>query len=323
MENLEGTGIKLETIKLPPILVTGSHRSGTTWVGKVLSFSPEVKYIFEPFNINVCQCTNRFPFKYWFTYVDGLENRDELLDSLYETLTFRYQQPVPNYYAWHFAARIRLRRWWESWLCRQRRLRPLIKDPIALLSAETISEVFKMQVVCMIRHPLLFCSSIKKWRWDFPFNHFLEQTGLVASFFPEEEDRIREFDAYPHNYVEQATLLWILFHKVIRQYQKRNFNWLFIRHEDLLMSPCQEFKRIHEKLDLKYTHKVKSKITQTLSKAELAIQDTNNPSYKERNASQILNSWKERLTTREVDYILKETEELSQHFYPEPFKIQK
>ena len=33
-----------------PILVTGSHRSGTTWVGKTIALSPSVTYIGEPFN---------------------------------------------------------------------------------------------------------------------------------------------------------------------------------------------------------------------------------------------------------------------------------
>ena len=31
-----------------PILVTGSHRSGSTWVGKMLSVAPHVAYIHEP-----------------------------------------------------------------------------------------------------------------------------------------------------------------------------------------------------------------------------------------------------------------------------------
>ncbi|WP_075261386.1 sulfotransferase [Geobacillus thermocatenulatus] len=33
-----------------PILVTGAHRSGTTFVGKMLSLHPSIGYIQEPFN---------------------------------------------------------------------------------------------------------------------------------------------------------------------------------------------------------------------------------------------------------------------------------
>jgi LPS sulfotransferase NodH len=34
-----------------PILVTGAHRSGTTWVGKILCASGEAAYISEPLNL--------------------------------------------------------------------------------------------------------------------------------------------------------------------------------------------------------------------------------------------------------------------------------
>ena len=33
-----------------PILVTGAHRSGTTWIGKMLALAPGVGYIHEPFS---------------------------------------------------------------------------------------------------------------------------------------------------------------------------------------------------------------------------------------------------------------------------------
>ena len=36
---------------LRPILVTGAHRSGTTWVGKMLSTEDGVAYISEPLNV--------------------------------------------------------------------------------------------------------------------------------------------------------------------------------------------------------------------------------------------------------------------------------
>ncbi|MCF8233846.1 MAG: hypothetical protein K9G67_15655 [Bacteroidales bacterium] len=35
------------------ILVTGAHRSGTTWVGHVMREAPEVHYIHEPFNVGL------------------------------------------------------------------------------------------------------------------------------------------------------------------------------------------------------------------------------------------------------------------------------
>jgi hypothetical protein len=309
--------LKQSNIKIPnqtPILVTGSHRSGTTWVGKMISLSPKVHYIFEPFNITVCNRTSKYPFKYWQTYVDGLDHPEELLEAIGETLTYSYREPIPKDCAWHFAIRLWLRRWLENCLNRKKRLQPLMKDPIALFSAEVLAEVFAMKVVCMIRHPLSFCSSIKKWEWDFPFDHFLKQPLAIAKFFPEEESRIEQFYSQKQPYVKQAVLLWILFHKVIKSYKANHVDWLFLRHEDIISDPIKYFQKTYDFLDLPLNWKIKEQILLSL---QAPLQETNDPCFKERNPNQMLTSWKNRLTQQEIDYILKETGDLRLYFYPE------
>ena len=56
--------------------------------------------------------------------------------------------------------------------------RPLIKDPIAFFSACWLQQIFNMKAVCLIRHPAAFVNSIINARWDFPFQHFLDQSLL-------------------------------------------------------------------------------------------------------------------------------------------------
>src|SRR5262245_36354035 len=48
-----------------PILVTGSQRSGSTWVGQMLASHPRVVYFWEPFN----RMVPRSPVKYWYHHV--------------------------------------------------------------------------------------------------------------------------------------------------------------------------------------------------------------------------------------------------------------
>src|SRR5882672_1880226 len=53
-----------------PILVTGAHRSGSTWVGRMIARSPTIRYIHEPFNPDAFKpgiCAARFERE--FTYV--------------------------------------------------------------------------------------------------------------------------------------------------------------------------------------------------------------------------------------------------------------
>ena len=111
-----------------PILVTGSHRSGTTWVGRILASSPSVAYIHEPFHIrhdpDVCQAR----FDHWFTYVC-------------EQNEAQYRKPIKQ------MLRAARRRSGVAWY-RRSRIRPLIKDPLAVFSAAWLSSRFETQNGC-------------------------------------------------------------------------------------------------------------------------------------------------------------------------------
>ena len=73
-----------------PILVTGSHRSGTTWTGKMIGFSPNVVYIQEPFNKKyyspgICSIYFEKPFFYITE-----ENEHDYFEALYRTSKLKY-----------------------------------------------------------------------------------------------------------------------------------------------------------------------------------------------------------------------------------------
>src|SRR5262245_38121174 len=74
-----------------PILVTGMHRSGSTWVGRMLAEAPDLFYIHEPFSVTdgpgrgVCNVK----FKYWFTYVSR-ENEADFYQPIKNMMALRY-----------------------------------------------------------------------------------------------------------------------------------------------------------------------------------------------------------------------------------------
>ncbi|MEJ2758147.1 MAG: glycosyltransferase family 2 protein [Anaerolineales bacterium] len=55
---------------LPPILVTGVHRSSTTWVGKMLTANKQYVYISEPLNVLHRRGIMRQPVDHWYTYIN-------------------------------------------------------------------------------------------------------------------------------------------------------------------------------------------------------------------------------------------------------------
>jgi hypothetical protein len=147
-----------------PILVTGSHRSGTTWVGRMLAKAPDVCYIHEPFNVSdppgpgVCNVR----FDHWFTHVHA-GNEDRYYPALRKTIESKYSlasalrtvqslgdlRHVMHEYR-HFDKH------------RRRGSRSSLKDPLALLSAEWLAERFGAVVLIVIRHPAAFVSSIQR-----------------------------------------------------------------------------------------------------------------------------------------------------------------
>ena len=50
------------------ILVTGCHRSGSTWTGHVIAKAKNIRYVKEPFNIG--NKRNNAPFYYWFEHLN-------------------------------------------------------------------------------------------------------------------------------------------------------------------------------------------------------------------------------------------------------------
>ena len=170
---------------IKPILVTGSHRSGTTWVGKMIASSPAVGYIQEPFHPcrrpGICAVT----FPYPFAYVTD-ENGTAFYDHMKATLSFQFQfgaalatLKTPRDVA------IMLKYGTEFFFSRSRRVVPLIKDPLAVFSAEWLARRFEMNVIVMIRHPAAFACSIRRRNWRHNFSHFLQQPLLMQDhLFP-------------------------------------------------------------------------------------------------------------------------------------------
>ena len=150
-----------------PILVTGAHRTGTTWVGKMLSAGRGVAYISEPLNVWHRPSVLRAPVEKWYTYICA-ENEAAYMPAFREMLAFRYG-------LWREISSLRSRKdflrmgrdfsiFLRGRLLRQR---PLIKDPFAVFSAPWFAEQLGCRVVITVRHPAGFASSLKRLRADY------------------------------------------------------------------------------------------------------------------------------------------------------------
>lgn len=296
-----------------PILVTGAHRSGTTWVGRILSLSRSVCYIHEPFNVDYPPRIAGRLFDYWFTYINGQNERD-FYQSLSDVLSFRYDLISQ-------LRKVQTRKDFKEFreefvkfsVARVLRLRPLIKDPIAIFSAEWLASSFNMNVVVIIRHPAAFVSSIKRLRWNHPFSHFLLQPLLIKEHLHPFEEEIKSYATKEHHIVEQAAFLWKLIHQMIINYRDRHKDWIFIRHEDLAREPLTGFNLLFDKLNLKFSPRVQKRIMK-YSDVKNPI-DSDNPYSIKRNSKSIVKKWQQELSKSEITRIRNKVENISNHFY--------
>lgn len=290
-----------------PILVTGSHRSGSTWVGRMLALHPSVGYIMEPFNLNHRPGICRVRFDYWFQYVSS-EDGQRYASAIEDCLNFRYS--VSAELSAIRTPRDLGRMVRDYWTCANHRLRSrraLMKDPIALLSAGWLSDQFDMDVVVLIRHPAAFAGSLKAAHWPHPFQHFLEQEKLIERYLPGFRQEIEEQARNPGDIIDQAILLWNLFHSVIHQYQSEYAGWHFLRHEDLSRDPVANYRNLYSKLGLDFSPRIEAQIVQHSS--------ASSPELLKRDSKSNISTWKRRLSSDEIDRVREGTRGLAQIYY--------
>lgn len=302
-----------------PILVSGSHRSGTTWIGRMLAEAPNVFYIHEPFSVTdppgrgICNAQ----FKHWFTYITR-ENEASFYKPLHNTIRLKYD--LAGGLKTH-PGRAGLRELHREYMSfrrhRQSGTRVLLKDPMAFFSAEWLAERFDMQVVMVIRHPAAFVSSIKKLKWHHPFSHFLEQPALMRGMLHPFEDEIKQYACKEQALLDQAILLWKLIHHTMLQYRKARPEWIFVRHEDIARDPVSEFRQLYHQLSLEFTPQVEGVIESFSSSRNPS--ETDAPVGSEeilmRDSASSIWNWKKRLSPSEIEKIRCHVEGISSAFY--------
>jgi hypothetical protein len=270
-------------------------------------------YIREPFNVDSPPRIVGRPFDYWFTYITR-QNEHDFYESLNNVIALRYDL-VSQFRAAQTLKDVLelLKEFAKFSLFRIAGLRPLLKDPLAVFSAEWLASTFNLSVVVMVRHPAAFVSSIKRLGWEYPFAHFLEQPLLVQDHLHPFLAEIEEYATKKHDIVDQAALLWNLIHHMIKKYQDRYNDWIFIRHEDLSREPLTGFNVLFDRLDLKFSSRIQKRIKE-YSDATNPI-NSEDPHLIRRRSQSIVKKWQQELSKSQIARIRNKVEHISSCFY--------
>jgi len=303
-----------------PILVTGSHRSGTTWIGRVLAHSSSIGYLHEPFNKVYKNSGYGIKPAYWFQYISKANGHQykKALDNLlkFRLLSFK---ALANYKP--FNVKIFLKKNYQLFNHRLHHRRPLFKDPIALFAIQWLVEEYGCCPVILIRHPAAFVHSIKKQQWHFEFSEIHQQENLINDLLQPYKNEVSDFARNDYPLIDQAILLWTLTHHVIKQYQTEQANnWFFLRHEDIAQAPFHYFEKLYAYLNIPFREKEKKHIQQfsTVDTGN-SHTDANPVNQIQRNSQETSEQWKNELSQAEIDHIYSKTHQLAGFFYPEGF----
>jgi len=265
----------------PPILVTGAHRSGTTWIGKMLALAPGIGYIHEPFSPVTAPGISSAPFTGYYTRVDS-SNEALYLPGLERALRFEYGYGAQLRAVRSPAEAVRSAQDAIAFArARRSHARPLVKDPIALLSAEWLADRFGMDVVVTIRHPAAFAASVLRLGWA------------------------------PS--LDEAAESWRSLYATVAGYRERHPDWLFVRHEDASRAPLPTFERLYERLGLELTPRAREEIRRHSSPGNPA-QPRSKHAVRADSAA-VAESWRAYFGADEVARLREATREVWPRFY--------
>ena len=302
-----------------PILVTGAHRTGTTWVGKMLTAGGQAGYISEPFNLLHRTGVFRAKVTHWYTYVCE-ENEEDYLASLRETLAFRYHiwSEIKSLRSFKDGGRM-LRDGWAFLQGRLRAQRPLVKDPFAVFSIPWFIERLGSQVVVTVRHPAAFASSLLRLDWPFQIEDLLAQPLLMRDWLSPYREEMEALRKAPDDILAQGCLLWRMIYNVVAEMRNKYAADVLrvVRHEDLSLDPVGGFRDLYTMLGLQFGPAVEGQILKSSS-----VENPQELSRKRVHATQLdskanLENWKRRLTPEQIKRVRQHTEQAAQVYYPE------
>ena len=298
------------------VFVTGAPRSGTSFVGRILSWPLEVDLIFEPTDplVGMPGIDRRYLY-----LRRGAEQSEyaKLLDRMF-TYDIAYRSPPAKPEdSWVTRYRKRFigpRGAFHLWLAK---LNPfhscaVIKDPDGCLLTEYLYDRHRVKPVICVRHPTAFVASYLHhgFPWDLP--ELAGQPALIDDYFGGDGSL---FEVDPEDRVAGAAVLWLALNRVLLEQCSRHPDWIVVVHEELCKAPVPTFRRLFDQLGLPWSSRVARAIcrqTGAHNKAEARSWQDHH-----RDSAALFALRREMLTTAEREKVFAITGAVASRIYPQ------
>lgn len=249
----------------PPILILSYPRSGSSWVGKILSTSPTTAYLREPI-------TQQYIFKHGgrFALID-IQNNPKAL-SIYQKLSDEAFRGIPPR---HPEVINNLR----DFAYPQRKGKRILIKEVNPRAVHFYYDRYRPKVVLLLRHPAAIALSFYQLGW-------LDSSDVQMDTG---NPKANAWEKFGYAY---GTIL----HNAI-EYLKSNGDHEIVVYRHLAEDPYNEYKKLFKKLDLKVPVNYDAVISkycysskQSVPRAEI-----------ERTSRNMVFKWKEELSDKQID----------------------
>ena len=290
------------------LIVSGSPRSGTSWLGKGLSFSPGFTYYREPDNPNeVNAADDRFAWAYLTPEIQDPEYLD-LMDRATrgELATAFTMCDDPGPILQRFGQRgLILGQRHPVLFLRKRHV--LLKLVYASLNLSWLAARFpQARLVTVFRHP---CGQFESWRrlgWEPEPVRLLENERLMR-------DHLHPFESLlggAKSFWERAGAYWGALAYVNHRQTEAEGGRLVVAYEWLCEDPVARFRTLYRRLGLRW-----SRNAERFLRAADRAGDTGAYSLNRSAAAQI-DGWKRRLAAEEIAACRRFVEPFEVPYYP-------
>ncbi len=297
---------------LKPILVTGTHRSGTTWIGRILATCKKAGFLYEPFS-NARPPGLPIPGlnSYYYYPLEGTRSTagrciiNVAKGKIPFPLLFRASSPGELKHV--------TKQWGKTLIMNRMKKFLVLKAPEALFFAPLIHHEANAKVVVLTRHPAAFICSNLRMNWSFSFRDILNHGAIDRLVDGQTLDLIRSAEAEPFmsrvGIIRRTAACWLMTQDFIAKLKAQHGhdpNWSFLRLEDIVNDPGTRLRELCNRLQLDYSSEVENFVQQSTT-------ETRNPFDKKaqhvlfRDSKSTLKNWTHNLEKEEIEYIREKT----------------
>jgi hypothetical protein len=285
------------------IVVAGTGRSGTTWLGQILRELPDYKLLNEPLGV----VSNPEAAKAGFqqrTYLHPEVEQPELAAYMEKVLTGR----IPHSWKYRFKSQHPLGILREH--VGQRKL--IVKFTRGLRLLHWLNRQFSVRgIVVIIRHPCaVIASMLKHGGWDQRHLQKRGDTPTEQALGGPIPDELHERFAASLDSVESQTdilaHMWALDYHVALFEQSDQHPWVLVPYERLVRAGTEQLERVAGELELPVTNGMKDHLNVASTSATADLRE---------DALNQLSKWKNALSSKQIDRILDIAETFGLDFY--------